>query len=244
MNATFRIISSAAGLNATIVYKVSSDNAISTPSCPSLGPCTETGGKNDYGRVFSSDGTRYVADGASGSEVIVNIVTSCATGSYPGSSISVDVPASGGSSAYTSQQASCIACPKDTTTYGTSLSKRDCKCNEGMVDARLLLPSGYLVDETVSPCVAQDIFCGTTSGGLTMRGCTSFQQGVLVSINPGFWTYSLSFALDPSLSAVTWTITPNASTGVVSDATVIGRGDYLRAASVTCDMQASLYLCS
>lgn len=224
-SASFRVISSAAGLSATLSYKVTSNNAIASPACPAYGSCTEQDGKYDYGRAFASDGTRYVTDNLLGTQVTIDIVTGCPVGMYPGSATSVDIPASAGASASTSQQASCIACPKDTTTYGGALTKNDCKCNEGMVDTRPLIPAGYAVDETVSPCISQDLLCGTTSGGLSEPGCVTFRQGALLSINPGFWSYSATFAMDPG--AVTWTsVLSNASvavpTGVISDVKVRG----------------------
>ena len=73
--APFKIASSAAGLNCTITFVVTSTTT---------NAYTGRGNEADYGRVFTSGGARFLADPLTGEQVARTVFTHCAVGSYPG----------------------------------------------------------------------------------------------------------------------------------------------------------------
>ena len=169
-SASFRVLSSAAGIPATLVYSVSS---------------TASGGASDYGSLLTArDGTangtagRYVVDNASGQIVYQQLLAACSLGFYPASSTAV---ASG--NGMITYIANCNACPTGTTTLKPASKVDDCVCASG-VDARVYLQAPAMnvtIDPLVTPCIDQSVYC--SAGG----GCLAFSGGRLSGVAPGFW---------------------------------------------------------
>lgn len=99
----FDILSSAAGLPATVSFIVSS-----SPGAGVYG----TTGQQDYSQTFSaSSNTRYVVDSTTGGQLVLAATTTCPTNAYPGGISRISLLQPGGSSIQTVQQG-CITCPK------------------------------------------------------------------------------------------------------------------------------------
>ena len=150
------------------------------------------GGDVDYGLQTASGGLRYVVD-ASGTPLNITLTPLCPTGSYPGPPSTI--ASASGDSAITRP---CVTCPSLTSTFGPALSKEDCRCEAGLVDARAFLPPGVSVDPAISPCVSSAVFCAASSEAPV---CATFRLGTLGVVNPGYWMYADAWALLPPAGA-------------------------------------------